>query len=139
MAKTARAANSATHANTQPVAPAVTSVSAATSQPKKRTAAPRQRHTPMRTCIICRQVRPKRELIRVVRTPDGHILLDPTGKKSGRGAYLCARRACWEPALRKGKLEHEFEVPLAPEDRAALDEYVASLPPETKEQGGSRA
>lgn len=140
MAKTAKAANTApavNNTNTSPVAPAVTSVSAA-SQPKKRTAPPRQRHTPMRTCIICRQVRPKRELIRVVRTPDGHIQLDPTGKKSGRGAYLCARRSCWEPALRKGKLEHEFEVPLSPEDRAALDEYVASLPAEAKDPHGSR-
>ena len=139
MAKTLKAAN---NAHTPLAPPAVTSVSAS-SQPKKRkTPTSHQRHTPMRTCIICRQVRPKRELIRVVRTPDGHIQLDPTGKKSGRGAYLCARRSCWEPALRKGRLEHEFEVSLTPEDRAALDEYVASLPveaTETKAPHSSRA
>jgi predicted RNA-binding protein YlxR (DUF448 family) len=75
-------------------------------------------------------VRPKRELIRIVRTPDGHILLDPTGKKSGRGAYLCARRSCWEPAVRKGKLEHEFETAALPEDRAALEAYIETLPAE---------
>lgn len=91
----------------------------------------KQRRVPERTCIVCRQVRPKRELIRIVRTPSGHVELDPTGKKSGRGAYLCARRSCWEPALRKGKLEHEFELTLLPEDRAALEAYIESLPHET--------
>ncbi len=90
----------------------------------------RPRHVPQRTCIVCRQVRPKRELIRVVRAPDGHILLDPTGKKSGRGAYLCARRSCWEPALHQGRLEHEFEMAIPAEDRLALEAYLDSLPPE---------
>jgi predicted RNA-binding protein YlxR (DUF448 family) len=98
--------------------------------PRKRKQQPRPRHVPQRTCIVCRQVRPKRELIRVVRTPTGRIELDPTGKKSGRGAYLCARRSCWEPALHKGRLEHEFGVTLQPEDRAALEAYLDSLPPE---------
>jgi predicted RNA-binding protein YlxR (DUF448 family) len=92
---------------------------------------PKVRRVPERTCIVCRQVRPKRELIRVVRTPDGHVELDATGKKSGRGAYLCARRSCWEPALHKGRLEREFELTLLPEDRAALEVYLESLPPET--------
>src|SRR5215469_671186 len=75
---------------------------------------PKVRHVPQRTCVACRQVRPKRELIRVVRTPDGHVELDPTGKRSGRGAYLCARRSCWELALKKGRLEHELETTLTP-------------------------
>ncbi len=98
--------------------------------PRKRKAPPRQKHIPQRTCIACKQIRPKRELIRVVRTPDGHILLDPTSKKSGRGAYVCARRSCWDIALKKGKLEREFETTLSAEDRAALEAYYASLPPE---------
>src|SRR5579862_9553294 len=99
--------------------------------PAKQKQAPRPRHVPLRTCIACRQARPKRELIRVVRTPDGHVLLDATGKKSGRGAYLCARRSCWEPALRKGRLEQEFELTLSAEDRAALEAYIETLPVET--------
>jgi predicted RNA-binding protein YlxR (DUF448 family) len=103
---------------------------AGTAKRKAGKAGPRPRHVPQRTCIACKQVRPKRELIRIVRTPDGHILLDPTGKKSGRGAYLCAKRSCWEPAVRKGKLEHEFEMTLLPEDRAALDAYIETLPVE---------
>ena len=73
--------------------------------PRKRKPQPRQKHIPQRTCIACKQVRPKRELIRVVRTPEGHVELDPTSKKSGRGAYVCARRSCWDIALHKGKLE----------------------------------
>ncbi len=100
-------------------------------QPTKKAKQPqRGRHVPQRTCIVCRQVRPKRELIRVVRTPDGHIALDPTGKKSGRGAYLCARRSCWEPALHQGRLEREFEMAIPAEDRPALEAYLDSLPPE---------
>ena len=89
---------------------------------------PKPRHVPERTCVACRQVRPKRELIRIVRTPAGHVELDPTGKKSGRGAYLCAKRSCWEPALRKGILERELETTLLPEDRAALEAYIETLP-----------
>jgi predicted RNA-binding protein YlxR (DUF448 family) len=96
----------------------------------KRKGPPRPKHVPQRTCIACKQVRPKRELIRIVRTPDGHVVLDETGKKSGRGAYLCARRSCWEPAVRKGLLEREFEVTLLPEDRAALEAYIETLPVE---------
>lgn len=98
--------------------------------PQKRKPQPRQKHIPQRTCIACKQVRPKRELIRVVRTPAGHIELDPTSKKSGRGAYVCARRSCWDIALKKGKLEREFETTLTDEDRAALEAYYNSLPPE---------
>ena len=98
---------------------------------RKRKQPLKQRHVPARTCIACRQVRPKRELIRIVRTPDGHVLLDATGKKSGRGTYLCARRSCWIPALHKGKLEHEFDLTLSVEDRAELEAYIETLPLET--------
>ena len=88
----------------------------------------RPKHVPLRTCISCRQAKPKRELLRVVRTPDGHILVDATGKKSGRGAYLCARLSCWEDAIKKKRLEQEFEMPLSDEDRAGLDNFIATLP-----------
>src|SRR5881275_2044616 len=88
----------------------------------------RQKHVPLRTCIACRETKPKRELLRVVRTPEGHIMLDPTGKKSGRGAYLCAKLSCWETAIKKKRLEQEFEQPLSEEDRAGLEAYMATLP-----------
>jgi predicted RNA-binding protein YlxR (DUF448 family) len=97
---------------------------------RKRATGKKPRHIPLRTCVACGESRPKRELIRIVRTPDGHVVLDPTGKKSGRGAYLCAKRSCWEPALRKGKLERDFGVTLTPEDRAELEAYIETLPVE---------
>src|SRR5690348_4663987 len=107
--------------------------------PRRKKQQPKPKHVPQRTCIVCRQVRPKRELIRVVRTPAGHVELDPTGKKSGRGAYLCARRSCWEPALRKGRLEREFELTLLPEDREALEAYYETLPIEPPASSASGA
>ena len=101
-----------------------------TQQPK------RPKHVPLRTCIACRETKPKRELLRVVRTPDGHVVVDPTGKKSGRGAYICARLSCWQTAMKKKRsqegerslLEREFEVSLSDEDRAGLEAFIATLP-----------
>lgn len=91
----------------------------------------RPKHVPLRTCVACHETKSKRELLRVVRTPDGHVLLDPTGKKSGRGAYICARLSCWETAMKKKRLEQEFETTISDEDRAALDEFIATLPKDT--------
>ncbi len=85
---------------------------------------------PMRTCIACRESKPKRELLRIVRTPDGHVLLDATGKKAGRGAYLCAKLSCWENALKRKRLEQTFEVTISAEDQAALQAFIATLPPD---------
>lgn len=96
----------------------------ASKQPKK------QKHIPLRTCISCRDTKSKRELLRVVRTPDGHVLIDATGKKSGRGAYLCARRSCWENAIKRRRLEQEFDLAISEEDRAGLDSFIATLPTE---------
>src|SRR5438477_11818864 len=88
----------------------------------------RSKHIPLRTCVSCRETKSKRELLRVVRTPDGHVLVDATGKKSGRGAYLCARLSCWESAIKKKRFEQEFEVTISDEDRAGLDACIATLP-----------
>jgi predicted RNA-binding protein YlxR (DUF448 family) len=112
--------------------PGSTQPGAQTGKPAKKARQPqRPRHVPQRTCAACRAVRPKRELLRVVRTPQGHVELDATGKKAGRGTYLCARRECWDAGLRKGRLEHEFALTLSPEDRAALEAYAATLPADT--------
>jgi len=88
----------------------------------------RQKHQPLRTCIACRDTKTKRELLRVVRTPDGHVLIDATGKKSGRGAYLCAKLSCWQKALKEKRLEQQFEIEISAEDRQGLTEYIATLP-----------
>ncbi len=71
---------------------------------------PRVRHVPQRQCVACRQMRPKRELIRVVRTPAGEVRVDATGKVSGRGAYVCPAGACAEVAVRERRLQHVLEV-----------------------------
>ena len=70
---------------------------------------------PTRTCVACRTSRQKRDLVRVVRTPDGRIVLDHTGRLAGRGAYLCADGHCWRQALDKGTLQRALETPL-PDD-----------------------
>jgi len=64
---------------------------------------------PQRTCAACRQVKNKREMVRLVRTPGGNIAIDISGKKEGRGAYLCRDRACWEKAMKGKQLEHAFK------------------------------
>jgi len=87
----------------------------------------RRKHVPLRTCIGCRRVRPKREMIRIIRTPDRAIEIDETGKKSGRGAYLCPSRECWGKALKRGALEHALKVKLTAEERSALWEFGCSL------------
>jgi len=93
-----------------------------TKQPKK------QKHVPLRTCISCRETKPKRELLRVVRTPDSHVLIDATGKKSGRGAYLCAKFSCWDNAIKKQRIEQELETTISAEDSLELDHFIATLP-----------
>ena len=96
--------------------------------------AKRPKHVPLRTCISCRETKSKRELLRVVRTPDGHVHIDATGKKSGRGAYLCAKLSCWKNVLKSKRLEQEFEITISDEDRAMLNDYMATLPPEEPAQ-----
>lgn len=63
-------------------------------------------------------MRPKREMIRIVRTPAGEIRVDPTGKLAGRGAYVCPEPDCVETGVREQRLQHALEVPI-PEDVAA--------------------
>ncbi len=89
------------------------------------------KHIPQRTCIACRTVRNKRELVRIVRTADNHLQADATGKKAGRGAYLCRQRECWEQVLdSRGRLEHalKLEAPIDAQDLAQLREFSATLP-----------
>ncbi len=84
----------------------------------------KRKRTPMRTCIGCRQVRPKMELIRIVRTPEGSVEIDPTGKKSGRGAYICSSTSCLEIAIGKNQIERALNVKVSPEIKALLKEKL---------------
>lgn len=92
----------------------------------------RRKHIPQRTCVACRQVAGKRELIRIVRSPDG-VQVDPKGKLPGRGAYLHPVRSCWEQALANRALDRALRTTLSPEERAALAAYAAELPDEPVE------
>jgi len=82
---------------------------------------------PMRMCVGCREMKEKRELIRIVRTPEGETLMDPTGKKSGRGAYLCRRAECLKKAIRQHQLERQLQASLTEETERALLEELAQL------------
>lgn len=67
-----------------------------------------EKKIPMRQCIGCREMKPKSELVRVVRTPEGEILLDLSRKANGRGAYFCRNRDCLETAFRKKAVERSL-------------------------------
>ncbi len=90
---------------------------------------------PMRMCVGCREMKPKRELIRVVRAPDGTLSLDLVGKKPGRGAYVCRSEECLKRAIKQKQLERQLEVQLTDEVAAQLQQTIASLP----EDGGEPA
>src|SRR5512136_628223 len=87
----------------------------------------RPKHVPERTCIVCRQKRPKWEMVRIVRTPQGTLEIDSRGKKAGRGAYLCRAQDCWEAGLTKKRLEHALKTEISSEQRAELMEYSKAL------------
>ena len=74
-----------------------------------------QKKIPQRQCMGCRERKAKRELIRVVRTPEGEVNLDFGGKMTGRGAYICPQSECLKKAIRSKALDRSLEVPL-PED-----------------------
>lgn len=77
------------------------------------------RHTPLRTCVVCREKDNKRALVRIVRT-DGGIQVDATGKLNGRGAYLCEREECWEQAVKTDILNKALRTRLTEEDRERI-------------------
>jgi predicted RNA-binding protein YlxR (DUF448 family) len=100
---------------------------------------PRRKHVPQRTCIACRAIAGKRGLIRLVRTRDGHVAVDPTGKQAGRGAYLHPDPACWARALENRQVERALRTKLNAADRQALVDYMATLPAIIEQEGAVQA
>ena len=86
-----------------------------------------RKHIPERTCLACRQVRPKRELIRLVRISDGSVEVDTGGRKAGRGAYLCPEPECWDIGLKRSRLEHALHTSLTQDNREQLIGYGKTL------------
>ena len=86
-------------------------------------AMPKARHTPERSCIACGQKLPKRDLIRVVRSPEGNVAVDPTGKSPGRGAYLFTAEQCWQSGVQRGGLERGLRASLSLQEKTLLSEF----------------
>ena len=82
------------------------------------------RKVPMRQCLGCNAHKPKREMIRVVRTPEGEIVLDFVGKKSGRGAYICPQKTCFVKARKSKRIENMLECSIP---KAIYDEMENSI------------
>lgn len=80
---------------------------------------------PMRMCVACREMRAKKDLMRVVRTTEGELVLDTTGKRSGRGAYLCRDAACVQKAIKIRALERALEAPMNDALKEALESEAA--------------
>jgi predicted RNA-binding protein YlxR (DUF448 family) len=91
-----------------------------------------RKHIPKRTCVICRRVLSKRELTRVVRTPDAGVQIDPTGKLAGRGAYLCSTPSCWERAARGDAMLKALKTTLSTAERDSIAAHGANLSPVTE-------
>lgn len=72
----------------------------------------KQKKIPLRMCVGCREMKPKRELLRIVKSKEGEISLDTTGKKAGRGAYICKEETCFKKAQKQRQLERAFECPI---------------------------
>lgn len=79
----------------------------------------------MRQCLGCNEHKPKREMIRVVRTPEGEIELDFVGKKSGRGAYVCPKKACFNKARKSKRIENILEVKIPEEIYDAMEKSIS--------------
>lgn len=87
---------------------------------------PQQKKIPLRRCTGCNEAKPKKDLVRVVRTPEGEVLLDPTGKKNGRGAYICKNIDCFQKARRAKRFERAFECTVSDEVYDAIAKELES-------------
>ena len=87
----------------------------------------KQKKIPMRRCVGCYESKPKRELLRIVRTTEGIIVLDSTGKQNGRGAYLCNNPECLDKMIKGNKLSREFETTVLRETYESLVEQFKKL------------
>ena len=87
----------------------------------------KEKKVPMRMCVGCREMKPKKELLRVVRSPEGEVSIDLTGRKPGRGAYLCKNAECMKRAIKQRQLERACECALGEETHASLLKELEAL------------
>ncbi len=88
----------------------------------------KKRKIPLRVCIGCQERKPKKELVRIVRTPEGKVALDLTGKKPGRGAYICQLESCLKKAIKGKRLEKNLQMPISNDLVADLTESIEKKP-----------
>ena len=86
------------------------------------------KRVPQRTCIACRLEQGKRTFVRIVRTPEGRVVVDESGRANGRGAYLCRDQKCWVKALKGSTISNALKITPVREDVDALRAFVLSLP-----------
>lgn len=82
---------------------------------------------PMRQCVGCREMKPKRELIRVIKTSEDEIFVDATGKKNGRGAYVCSNRECFDKAVKSKSLERSLKIAIPKEIYEDFEKEMENL------------
>lgn len=82
---------------------------------------------PMRQCIGCGEQKNKKEMMRILKTPEGEFLIDLTGRQNGRGAYLCKSRACFEMAVKSKSLERSFKMAIPEEAYALLKKELEAI------------
>jgi predicted RNA-binding protein YlxR (DUF448 family) len=90
------------------------------------------KHIPTRSCVACREAKPKRELVRVVRTDDGRVEVDRSGRRNGRGAYFCPAQECWEAGQKRKALNHALSMTVSPENWDDLFAYARETLPTHK-------
>jgi predicted RNA-binding protein YlxR (DUF448 family) len=88
----------------------------------------RVKKIPQRMCVGCQEMKNKKALIRVVKTPDDLVLIDVTGKKAGRGAYICPKDQCLQQAIKSKGLEKSLKAKISPELYLALKEQLPKEP-----------
>ena len=93
----------------------------------------KEKKIPSRRCVGCGASFPKKELVRVVRTPEGNVALDFTGRQNGRGAYLCKKLACLKKAAKLGRLKTNLDCEIPDEIMTALEEEIALYEKEAEE------
>lgn len=86
-----------------------------------------KRKVPMRRCVGCGEMKPKKQLLRVLRTEDAEFVLDTTGKKNGRGAYICYSRDCFQKAVKNKGLERSFKQAVPAEVYARLEKEMDEI------------
>ncbi len=87
----------------------------------------KEKKIPMRKCVGCGEMKPRKDLIRVIRTPEGKVLTDLTGRANGRGAYLCRSSTCFEKAVRAKSLQRSLEVPVDQDTLTMLQKEIGRI------------